>query len=91
MTHPFDEIDVEAAAKAVGDNTHCDVPNGCPICTDIANAALSAAFKSARERGMARDGKGYHDADGADAWDATTGGFAEPGGFPVTIIRHKGE
>ena len=112
MTHPFDEMAVEAAArgawnadyplapsaeKAVWEKTSeqwklflpdkniCDeedeahTGSSLQNCTGrehyfkLANAALSAAFKSARDRGMAVDFP-----ESTTAWRV-----------PVTIIRHK--
>ena len=87
MNHPFDEIAVEAARAALRWRG-LRLPKG-----DI-NAALSAAFKSARDRGVARDGFAYRHAMATTpgSWGAYTGG--PPNGsniedFPVTIIRHK--
>ena len=67
MTHPFDEIAVEAGAKAAWEEEAQPRPMRLPMWSDISDkehetwrgishATLSAAFQSARERGMARDG-----------------------------------
>ena len=90
MTHPFDEIAVEAAANAL-----CEAlgygPNYSKHNTVMWNSALkaispalSAAFKSARDRGMVEEG---HLQSGMDylihnePLEGTT--------YPVTVIRHK--
>lgn len=104
MTHPLDEIAVEAAAKALyaqaceqrGFDNDIDevweISEFRENCMAGLNAALSAAFKSASERGMARDGDASIQ-DG-DVWSVYSGwksDYAEAHReFPVTIIRHKG-
>ena len=57
--------------------------------TQSLRAALRAAEASLIARGSLKIGKCYDDmdGDGGDDWDATTGGVAEPGGFPVAIIK----
>lgn len=82
----FDAQAIEAAAKVNPRHILCD-KKPCKICLEWATAALSAAEASMRARSLLREGQGYHDADGGEAWDATTGGFREPGGFPVVIIK----
>ena len=90
MTHPFDEIAVEAAASveyaAWRENSmqfrsdpnplptwgECD-PNLKQLFLTRATAAISAAFQSARDRGVAVDFP-----ESTTAWHV-----------PVTIIRHK--
>ena len=96
MTHPFDEIAVEAAAKAI--RSDCFDPENIKFFEDLwckterekafagANAALSAAFQSARERGMAIEAFGSAPEDGG--YSAATWATALE---PVTIIRHTGE
>jgi hypothetical protein len=98
IDHPFDEIAVEAAAQAACESQGRDwskLPeHGKEWWRVQTLAALSAAFKSARERGMAETGYGYvinYDGNFYE-WKASS---SEPsdktGRFPVTIIRHKGE
>lgn len=87
MTHPFDEIAVQETQIALRDR-------GLWLSELDINTALSATFKSARDRGMAETGYGHLiDYDGNFyEWKASS---SEPsdktGWFPVTIIRHKGE
>ena len=55
----------------------------------MSRASITTYFTALEADGLARHGLGYQDTDGGEAWDATTGGFAEPGGFPITIIRER--
>ena len=79
MTHPFDEIAVEAAAKAY-ETMERRIFNGLEkgnIELEPIHAALSAAFKSALIRGMV-----FLD---NEWWPGKTPDYIGP----VTIIRHK--
>ena len=102
--HPFDEESVEAGAIAAW-NEESIRAAGKPrsvLWSDISvqeqqkwfgisGAALSAAFKSARERGMATQGKHMALSEsGAGNMDLGSAEFWR-GDFPFTIIRHKGE
>ena len=99
MTHPFDEIAVDAAekARAAAWEKYPILRDGgvsrkhVPI--EAMSAALSAAFKSARERGVAREGLGYRNLGHRDreVWTAQTWAPEASGSpsFPVTIIRHR--
>ena len=97
MTHPFDEIAVEASAKAAW-NEESIRAAGKPRSVlwsdisvqeqqkwlDISRAALSAAFKSARDRGMVEEGNLQSGMDYLiynEPLEGTT--------YPVTIIHHK--
>ncbi len=90
--HPFDEIAVNFAREAV--NAIIDrQANTLEDITDlIVPAALTAACKSMKERGKARDGKGYdlpRETPPSDwaVWTDKKPGF-ENECFPVTIFRH---
>lgn len=82
--HPFDEIAVEQIARHMAEVAGFKSHDWAPFRTR-ANLALSAAFKSATERGMARGDLGH--LGGSGHWHI---GFnSGEGCFPVTIIRHK--
>jgi len=99
--HPFDEIAVEAAAKAylrAKNNITTDaaweatMPGLKQTALDFQTVALTAACKSMKERGRARDGKGYdlpRETPPSDwaVWTDKKPGF-ENECFPVTIFRH---
>ena len=85
-TKLFNEADIEAAARKIAVAAGCREHDWAAFRVHT-RIALDAAVASLEKRGALREGKGYKDSDGSDCWDATTGGFPEPGGFPVAIIR----
>ena len=98
MTHPFDEIAVEAGAKAAWEEEAQPRPMRLPLWSDISDkeretwrgishATLSAAFKSARDRGMAMDDRAHENCF-SKQW-INIGHCEDESTFPVTIIRHK--
>ena len=95
MTHPFDEIAVEAAAKAIYFEQHTIMHDHeklwleakkNPVWRDCANVALSAALKSARDRGMAEICEDFMFSDDEEPHNFGNDEYYMP---TVTIIRHK--
>lgn len=103
--HPFDDVAVEAAAKAIFAKLfHLENPddpvNGWnagmsggddmefvrPRFIDYATSALTAAFKSMKDRGMAREGVATEK---RGVWLARSQDHPGSNCMFVTIIRHK--
>jgi hypothetical protein len=89
--HPFDEIAVEQLARHMAEAAGFKSHDWAPFITR-ANRALTAACKSMKERGKARDGKGYdlpRETPPSDwaIWTDKKPGF-ENECFYVTIFRH---
>ena len=87
MDHPFDDLAVKAAERAIEQTVGMDWPS-----KDCAQAALTAACNSMKERGKVRDGKGYdlpRETPPSDwaVWTDKKPGF-ENECFYVTIFRH---
>ena len=96
MTTPFNDIDIEAAAKAVYEASCINSPPTYSFESlgedqksyrKVATAAFTAAIASAKARGAAREAFCWKGISYGDSWVADTAIISSPMNFPVLIIR----
>ena len=87
MDHPFDDLAVKAAERAIEQTVGMDWPS-----KDCAQAALAAACNSMKERGKARAAWAMiYPSSTGEEWDAETDPMIIDDSdhqYPVTIFRH---